>query len=215
MKKLLILIGLLATIVFFYAVPTQSIKTSVLSENAIAYDQPFPSIAHGFTLSQQFIPQYDYIDSINIYIRELNCDSNQGYVSACILDENQAILYQNRIALNELNSYGWQIILSNLTLSADETYYLTLDAVDTIDDGPTIAFYTETNAASKEELEQVLTYATFPVENASLKLSFEYKVPLNKFEFLSYYIFFIFIITFICSNLYKCITKHQKNEPCN
>ncbi len=215
MKKILTLIGLLATIAFFYAVPTQSIKTSVLSENAVAYDQPFPSIAHGFTLSQQFIPQYDYIDSINIYIRELNCDINQGYVSACILDENQAILYRNRIALSELNSYGWQIILSNLTLSAGETYYLTLDAVDTIDNGPTIAFYTETNAASKEELEQVLTYATFPVENASLKLSFEYKVPLNKFDYLGYYLFALFLLTFICSRLYQHITQHTKNEPCN
>lgn len=215
MKKIIItLIGIITTIVLFLFVPISSIQTSILSNNAIAYDQPFPSIAHGFTLSQPFVAQYDYIDSLKIYIREMNCDTKQGYLLACILDDKQTTIYQNKLALSEITNFGWQTILSDLNLSSDKVYYLTLNTIDALDDGPTIAFYTDIHAASKEELNQTLTYATFPVENASLKLSFEYKVPISKFDSLCYYIFMVFIITFICSNLYECITKCQQTEPC-
>ncbi len=199
MKKLLTLIGLLLSVAFFLLIPTTTIKADVRSQNEIAYDKSFPSIAHGFTVSQQFIPQYSHIENLNICIRELKCDTSQGYLLANILDSTQNTVYQNKLSLSEITGTGWQTVLSDIKLKENETYYLTLDAVDVIDDGPTISYYTENNAANKEEVEQTMTYAGSIVTNGVLKTAFEYVVPLSKADYLAYYFFFILVIAIVIS----------------
>lgn len=202
MKKMLIGIGI---VIFFLIIPVDNIKfnTYETSVNKVAYDETFPSIAHGNTVSQQFVPQYNCIKKLEICLREVKGDSSQGYLQFCILDSKKKYVYEEKIPLTEMASPGWYTIFSDIELLAGETYYLNIDVVDTLDDGPGLAFFTAPNAAAREEEGQVLTYAGFPVENGALKVSFEYLKPLLKFDYLTYYLFAIFIVIFLVAKVNK------------
>ena len=181
-------IGGLASILFIYAAPS-FIRTTISSENKVAYEQPIPSIAHGFILSQQFIPQYDRIGEIEVYINSLNCNRNQGYISTCISDANMNTIYNNRVPLTELPEYGLTSVADNVILHAGETYYFTIEAIDTLDDGPLISFYPTMTAASTEENSFQLTYANMPLENSVLRTVFHYSVGLPAINYFVYCIF--------------------------
>lgn len=202
MKKILMGIGI---IIFFLILPFQYINfnTSEMSTNKVAYDRSFHSIAHGNVVSQQFIPQYNYIKSLKICVREVQCDMSQGYLQSCILDSEENVIYEGALPLAELGATGWHTIFTDVELNAGQTYYLNMNIVDALDDGPKLSFYTAFNAASIEEKGQVLIYAGAPVENGVLKVSFEYLKPLYKFDYLAYYFFTIFIVIFLITNMNK------------
>ena len=212
MKKILIGMGI---ILFFLILPFRFINfnTNEISTNKVAYDKTLPSIAHGNTVSQQFVPQYNNIKSLKIAVREMACDISQGYLQACILDSEKNFVLEEKIPLTELASPGWRLIFSDIELIAGETYYLNLDAVDVPDGGPGLSYYTMLNAASREEEGQELTYAGSKVECGNLKINFEYLKPLDKFDYLAYYLFAIFMVSFIITNLKRRMLYeriHQK-----
>lgn len=195
-----LVIGILTSILFIFIAPS-FIRTTISSENNVAYEQPIPSIAHGFILSQQFIPQYDRIEEIEVYINSLNCNKSQGYINTCISDANMNTIYKNSVPLTELPEYGLTSVADNVILQAGETYYFTLEAIDTLDDGPLISFYPTMTAASPEENNFQLTYANIPLENSVLRTVFHYSVQLPAINYLVYCIFIFFIIFFISENL--------------
>ena len=199
MKKMIAIIWIIMTVTFFCIVPMTTIRNTVISENQVSYDQTIPSIAHGYQLIQQFVPQFDDIEHIDIYVNALECDKNNGYILGEIRDSDQTLIYKKKIALSDLPDYGWISIVSDIGLQAGETYYLFLDAIDTIDDGPKISFYASEVAASEEEKEQMFTYAAFPLENSMLKARFQYGIELPKTDYIVYYLFLSFVIFMILS----------------
>lgn len=212
MKKIMIGIGI---IIVFLIIPFRYIdlNTEEKSTNKVAYDKTLPSIAHGCTVSQQFVPQYNHIKSLKIAIREMACDMSQGYLQVCILDSGKDLMREEKILLSELASTGWHMILSDVDLIAGETYYLNIDAVDVLDNGPGLSFYPSLIATSKEEEGQELMHAGSVLENGCLKISFEYLKPLNKLDYLAYYLFAIFMVSFIITNLKRRMLYeriHQK-----
>lgn len=200
MKKILIGVGI---VLLFFTIPIEflNLTTREISINKVAYDETFPSIAHGNTVSQQFVPQYNHIKRLEIYVREVNCDIGQGYLQFCILDAEKDHVYGAKIPLIEMPSPGWYTVFSDIELIAGETYYLTIDAVEVLDGGPGLAFFTNVNTAATEEEGQELSYAGFKVENGNLKVSFEYMKPLYKLDYLAYYLFMILIVVFLIAKV--------------
>lgn len=200
MKKILIGMGV---VIFFLVFPIHfiNINTYEISTNKVAYDTKLPSIAHGRTVSQQFVPQYDDIESISICIREMACDMSSGYLNACIGDSEENVVWKEKVPLSQLVSLGWNPIFSNIQLTAGNTYYLNVEAVDTIDDGPVLSFYTTLIAAAKEEEGQRLTYDGSPIDNSTMKIKFEYAKPLNRWDYLAYYLFAVFVTAFFITNI--------------
>lgn len=202
MKKMLIGIGI---VILFLIFPFHymNFNTNIMSTNKVAYDRTLSSIANECTVSQQFVPQYNYIKKLDICVREINCNLSQGYLQSRILDSEKNVIYQGELPLTELASVGWRTIFNDIELVAGKTYYLNIDTVDALDGGPGLSFYTAFNAASEEEKGQVLTHAGTPVGNGALKVSFEYLKPLYRFEYLAYYLFAIFIVSFLVTKMNK------------
>ena len=202
MKKILIGIGIL---ILFLIIPIDNLNfnTYEMSINKVAYDETFPSIAHGNTVSQQFVPQYNYIKRLEICVREVKCDVSQGYLQFCILDAEKEEVYEVKVPLTKMALPGWYTVFSDIELIAGQTYYLNIDAVGTQDDGPGLAFFTDVNTAAVEEEGQELTYAGFKVENGNLKVSFEYERSLYKIDYLAYYLFTIFVVSFFVARVSK------------
>lgn len=211
MKKMLIGIGI---VIFFLIIPFRyvNLNTEEMSANKVAYDKTLPSIAYGCTVSQQFVPQYNQVKSLKIVIREIACDMSQGYLQACILDSEENLVLKKQIPLTEVTSTGWFSVFSDIELVAGENYYLNLDVIDVLDNGPGLAFYPSRIAAAKEEEGQELTHAGVTVENGCLKVSFEYLKPLHKFDYLAYYLFAIFIVVFGITSVNKVKERGKRWE---
>lgn len=206
-KTLTVLISAAAVVIFLCAAPS-FIRTTISSENQIAYEQTIPSVAHGYVLSQQFIPQYDGLERIEIYINALNCDRTQGYMHVQILDAESESVYENTISLQELPTYGMTAIAEDVKLHSGNGYCLMIEAVDTVDDGPVISFYPTVSAASKEENGFVLSYNRVPLEGSVLRVSFYYSVPLSPVNDMVYCLFIVYMIFFASSKIsFFCKTR--------
>lgn len=191
-----------ALLLFLFAAP-QLIRTTIASENKISYEQPVPSVAHGYILSQQFVPQYDTIKHIDIYTNSLSCQKTQGYLHVIISDSNADRLYEQKIPLTALPDYGMTTIAENVILTAQKTYTLSIEAVDTVDDGPAISFYPVLTAANVEENGFILSYAGLPLENSVLRASFYYSVPLAPVNYIPYCLFIAFAIALFTECLFR------------
>lgn len=213
MNKMIAIIWGAVTVAFFCIVPVAAIRNTVISENYVSYDQAIPSVAHGYQLAQQFVPQFDDMEHIDIYVNTLECNKHNGYLLGELRDSDQIPIYKKRIALSDLPDYGWVSIVSNIDLQAGETYYLLLDAMETTDGGPKISFYASEVAASEEEKGQKLTYATFPLENSVLRARFQYSVELSKTDYIVYYLFLSFAAFMIFSRF--SLRKEYKHDFSN
>lgn len=213
MNKMIAIIWGAVTVAFFCIVPVAAIRNTVISENQIAYEKAILSIAYNYQVSQPFIPQYDYIEQIEICVNTSECDKSQGYLMVCILDSSSVKLYESTVSLADMPNYGWISVISNIQLKAGEQYYLTLDAVDTIDNGPAISFYPESVAASEEEKDQILSYVDVPIGQAVLKARFQYGVELSKTDYIAYYLFLSFAVFMIFSRF--SLRKEYKHDFSN
>lgn len=189
-------ISILVIAVFLLTAPS-FVKTTVLSKNRVAYEKPMTSVAHGYLLSQQFVPQYDDVEMIEIYVNALNCDVTQGAVRVNVLDAELTSVYENDILLSELPGYGRTEAVKDLRLQSGRTYYLTIEAVDTIDDGPSFSYYPTGIAAGTEQSGCTLSYAGLPLENSVLRVSFCYSVPAASADYIVYCLFLIFVVCFL------------------
>jgi hypothetical protein len=166
-------------------------------------------MAYGYQISQELCPSNDHIDSILLWISSLKCDTSQGYLKINLLDSDMNIVYENSIFLYELPSYGWFEAVRDIDVTANATYYLTLETIDAIDDGPVISYYRSDNAQSQEEEDGQLTYAYLPLDDCALKIRIIYNVNLSLPEYFAYYVFILFIAAFISS--YTLKTKFSTN----
>lgn len=202
MKKIKSLVLTAAVLVLFLCTAPRFIRTTIASENKVSYEQTIPSVAHGYILSQQFLPQYDMIERIELYINTLSCQKTQGYLHVRISDSHADTLYEHDIPLSELPAYGMTPIAENVRLTAQNTYTLSIEAVDTVDGGPVISFYPTLIAANPEESSFLLSYAGLPLENSVLRASFYYSVPLAPVNDVPYCLFIVFIAAFCTEHLF-------------
>lgn len=205
MKKIYLVSAALiaAAITAFLCAAPRLIRTTILSENKVSYEQPIPSITDGRILSQQFVPQYEMIKNIEVYINALSCSRAQGYLRISISGLDTGIAYENQLALSALPEYGMTSIANDISVIPGNTYTLSLEAVDTADDGPAISFYPTMIAANAEEQGRELTYGGLPLADSVLRASFRYSVPLAPINYLAYCFFIPFVILFFAERLKK------------
>lgn len=195
-KLISILVSALAVGLFLAAAP-HFIRMTILSENRVAYDQPIPGIAHGYAISQQFVPQYDHVEGIEIYINTLSCDVSQGSLRVNILDAGRVCVYEGHIELQTLPAYGMTEIAQEIQLQAGSTYFLEMEAVDTVDAGPAVSFYPTSTAACTEEAGMTLAYGGLSLEDSVLRVAFRYSVPPAVGDKIVYCLFLIFVCCFL------------------
>lgn len=201
MKKIKYVLLVLFTLIFLLIIPLRGIYRTEVSSNKPGHEMPIPSMSYGYQIAQELCPLNDYIDSLLLYIKSLNCETNQGYLSIHLLDSNLTSVYENNIPLSELPTYGWFEAVSDVEVVARNTYYLTVETIDAVDDGPVISYFRGDNAESCEEEGGQLTYAYLPLDECTLKLRIIYNVGLSRYEYVVYYVFILFIISFVYKKL--------------
>jgi hypothetical protein len=197
MKKIKYALIILFILIISLIIPIKGIYRTKVSNNKPGHEMPIPSMAHGYQISQQICPAKDYIDSLFLCISSLNCDTQQGYLSVNLIDSNNVTVYENNIPLSELPTYGWFEAVSGVEVTAGDTYYLTVETIDATDDGPVISYYRSDHAEAVEEEGGLLTYAYLALDECTLKLRIIYNVGLSGYEYIVYYVFIIFIVSFI------------------
>lgn len=172
-----------------------------ISNNRVAYEQKVDSVAFGYQLVQSFTPQYEGLDSIDIYVDTNSCSKDSGVLRVVIQDIKEEMVLIRDIALSELPSYGWYSVSLDEMLQCGEEYRLILESIDCLDLGPKISFYDARLAASREEMDQILTYAGMEVTNSALRLRFTYQIPVPLFAYVVYFVFGELIGVILIHNL--------------
>lgn len=202
MKKIrMIGVIVIVSIVFLIFGLKLHMSNEVISENQISYEQTIPSIAHGYRMKQCFVPQYEKIEEICIYVDALSCAREQGYLSILLLDESQDVYYEKEIPFSDLPDYGWVEVVSDIDVEKQECYSLVLESMEAVDDGPKISFYASEIAASVEEINQPFSYADIEMEDCDLRMRFVYQVEIRKDEYLILYLFVVFLACVITSKI--------------
>jgi len=170
------------------------VSKTISSHNQISYDQTIPTLANGYHIIQPFVPQYDEIRTLELHVRTQGRDKTQGHLTVTLFDAARNVISENTISTAELREYGWQTVLTDLSVEAGTLYYLRLESFDTLDDGPMLSFFQNAVAASTEQIGQTLTYADVPMENTCLKMGLIYNAAPSLPERLVYWTFLSFIL---------------------
>lgn len=187
----------------FFRLPARSVTKEVIAQNGVAYEQKINSVAYGYALTQPFVPQYERLKRLEIYIDAIDCDKSQGVLQMTLTDAQNQVLVQKKTALQDLPEYGWLEFETDIVLSTKEQYALTVETLEALGDGPRISFYSAELAASEEEKGQVLTYAGNPVEDAVLRAEFTYIVPAAARVYLVYAVFLLGMAALVLSHMFS------------
>lgn len=90
-------------------------------------------------ISQAFVPQYDEIGILKVYLDQLFAGSKGCGVSASVLDETGDCVYMKKIPAEVVKNGGWQEVVSGLLLEKGRIYYLELQSEATGDEFVNVA----------------------------------------------------------------------------
>lgn len=178
------------------AVPgiTGRITRKVVSESGVAYEQKVDSVAFGYQLEQDFVPQYEKLDTLRLHIDAAGCAREQGALQVSILDENGNQVFRSAVPVSELPQYGWVDVPVRTRLTPGRVSTVVLESVDCADFGPKISFLDARLAAAAEQQSRNLVYAGMDVEHSALQAAFIYEVPIEIYAYFVYYVFGLFLI---------------------
>lgn len=173
---------------------TQRVTRPVASQNGVAYDQKIDLGVFRHQIEQQFVPQYEQLDMLKVYVDASECAKETGSLLVMIMDENQKIVFDSAYDFSELPAYGWLEIATHLRLSTEHVYRILIKSVDCTGAGPKLSFFDAALAAAVEQQGHHLIYAGIEDANMALRITFTYKVPIKAYEYLVYYIFGLIIV---------------------
>jgi len=178
---------------------TGRITREVVSENGVAYEQKVDSVAYGYRLEQDFMPQYEYLDSVKVHVDASECSREQGELQFGILDASGEQVFSGAVPVAELPQFGWAEASIHTRLAPGQVYTLVLESVGCVDNGPKISFVDAGLAASAEQQAFHLVYAGVETEDSALQVSFVYAVPIEGYEYLAYYVFGLLLLAMVIS----------------
>lgn len=176
---------------------TEQITRTTISKTGVAYEQKVDSVAFGYQLKQDFVSQYERLDTIEIYIDSSGCARDLGALECTVLNENGKQIFFTEIPVSELPRNGWVEVPVRLRLLPGQVNTLILESVGCVDNGPSISFVDSRLAAVPEQQGFHLVYAGMDVEHSALKAAFCYTIPIELYEYFAYYIFGLMLIALV------------------
>lgn len=189
--------------------PVGAMKDTVVSSSGAENNQRTEVITEQLTVSQTFIPQYDYIRSIGIL---LDRDNGNSYIGDFILEIIDSAGQRQRKVFSKINimndmSNGYQELRVNLKVIAGTPYIIQISTAHTQGQPIRLIYRTKNGAGPIEN--QLLYYDGHEMPNASLACSYTYGSSMGKKQILVYDLFFIALF-FLMSALLDKLAKHYE-----
>lgn len=140
---------------------------------------------------QEFIPQYDRIQSVGVDIGKLNGEANQGTLTLYFFDENLNAFASFPYAIEEMNDGTLTDIPVNLKLEAGKRYYVSAQCEDYGEKAPVLHYRSLVGNGPVENLN--FYYGPVVIEDASANIRYIYEIPLSKVQILFYDSFVLLI----------------------
>ena len=193
-KSVSLTLGILLIMVLIVSEITGWVTRNVESMSKAAYRQRVDSVAFGYQLKQDFVPQHELLDTIQIHVDASGCARDQGVMQFTILDQNSALVFCTEIPISELPQFGWAEVPVHTQLSLGQVYTLVLESVGCLDNGPAVSFVDSRIAATTEQQGFHLVYADMEVQYSALQVVFGYQVPIKLYEYPVYFVFGMLLI---------------------
>lgn len=120
-------------------IPDLNLEEKITVDDQVDYNQEFIDLKQGMLVSQAFVPGYEHIESIKVYIDITFCDKANEDIEIAIEDRMEKQVYQRSISRQDMKDCGWQEAVSDVDLKAGEIYYLKVSSDDTTDNPPKLA----------------------------------------------------------------------------
>lgn len=185
--------------------PVGAMKDTAVSSSGAETNQRTGTITEEVTVSQTFIPQYDYIRSIGLLVDRDNDNSYIGDFFLEIIDSagnRQRQVYSKIYKMNDM-SKGYQELPVNLKVIAGMPYIMQISTARTQEQPIRLVYRTRSNAGPVEN--QLLYYSGNEIPDASLACSYTYGTPMGKRQILVYDVFFVTLF-FAAVVLLNCLT---------
>lgn len=173
------------------------ITRTVASGSGVAYEQKVDSVAFGYKLEQDFVPQYADLDAVKIHIDASGCAREFGELQVSILNEHDEQVFFSALPVSGLPQYGWVEVPVHAPLEPGQVNTLILESVGCVDNGPKISFLDSRLAAAAEQQGFHLVYAGMDVEHSALKAAFIYAVPIEIYDYLVYFAFGLMLVSLV------------------
>lgn len=173
------------------------ITKTVESGSGVAYEQKVDSVAFGFKLEQDFVPQYAGLDAVRIHVDASACARESGELQVSILNEHDEQVFLSAVPVSGLPQYGWVEVPVHTRLEPGQVNTLILESVGCVDNGPKISFLDSRLAAAAEQQGFHLVYAGMDVEQSALKAAFIYAVPIEIYDYFAYFAFGLMLVSLI------------------
>ena len=187
-------LGILLAAVLIASGVTGRVTRTVTSRSKAAYRQRVDSVAFGYQLKQDFVPQHERLEAIEIHVDAAGIVRDQGALRFTILDQDAASVFSTEIPVSELPEFGWMEVPVHTQVSSGQIYTLVLESVGCADNGPAVSFADSRLAATAEQQGFHLVYAEMDVKYSALQAVFRYEVPIEWYEYLVYYVFGMLMI---------------------
>ena len=160
------------------------LSKEVKHSDAIGVELDFWNLESGYAVRQPFVPSYNKLKKVNIYLDNTFVSSNMENLVVEVFDLEGNCVYMKKIPRLAIINYRWQEVTSGLELESGEGYYLNL-SMDT---------QTDTEAGVMKIAKK---------ESGRLCMQITYEKPLTQDEYLPFYLLIICVAVMIVVGIFK------------
>ena len=127
---------------------------------------------------QSFIPRYNRINSISIDIGKNAEKPDSGKIVIGLCNTDLSVIASETIAIEKMKDYALTEIPVNWEVSPGAPYFLKIECIDNEGFAPVVHYRDKNKNNPAENLE--LYYGTTLIENGTLNICYQYRVPMGK-----------------------------------
>lgn len=205
--KLLVWAGVVIWICFIW--PFGKIRQDYVSKSFADDDMRTDVITEDMPIIEEFIPQYDKLESIGIILNRDDGAVTEGTLSFKVYDSQVQLIAQKDFPIAEMEDGSFTDIPLALSVEPGALYYYRIEVSNPKEGAPTLSYRSQSGCGPEEN--QVLHYGGTVIEDGSPVSRYEYGKPLGILQILTYDSFGI-LLGIALSSLIDCIWKRKTEK---
>lgn len=200
-KFIIYIIGFIALVLMLLIWPYGIIKSDTTSRSIAEDDRSTGAITWDMPVIQEFVPQHDFIKSIEISLDRNQGESVRGRFYFKVFDRNLELVKTYEMNIVDLEDKSYTEMPLNVFVESGQTYYFRIEVKHEGDIPPKLCYRTLSGAGPMEN--RTFYYGSQVLEDASASVRYNYKQDLRVSQILVYDSFILLAALFLYSVLKK------------
>lgn len=195
------IIGFITLALILLVWPYGIIKSDTTSRSIAEDEKSTGNITWDMPVIQEFVPQYDFIKSIEISLDRNNGESVRGRFYFKVFDSNLELVKTYEMNIVDLEDNSFTEMPLNIFVESGQTYYFRIEVKYEGEIPPRLRYRTLSGAGPVEN--RTFYYGNDVMEDASASVRYNYKQDLRVSQILAYDSFLVLAALYLLSCLRK------------